>query len=493
MGMNKSPSLVWFRLDLRLDDHPALLHAFERKHPVIPVYIWSPEEEGEWSPGTASRWWLHQSLERLDAELRKIGAHLILRRGLSLEVLNDLIRETGADGVFWNRRYEPALVARDAEIKAELRSRNIIVESFNASLLHEPWEVLKSDGKPYQVFTAFWKALLSLPEPSLPLAAPTRILAPDVWPDSLPLPDLGLVNQEDWTENLREIWSPGSEGAMSRLERFIDEFLWTYTEDRDRPDREGTSRLSPHLHFGEISPRYVWHAAREHAENHRKKGKPEGVWSFLRELAWREFAYQLLFHFPYTPDQPLKPEFMDFPWKKNTAAALEAWQQGRTGYPLVDAGMRELRATGWMHNRARMITASFLVKDLLISWVEGAKWFWDTLVDADLANNTFGWQWTAGCGADAAPYYRIFNPVLQGEKFDPNGEYVRRWLPELAALPNHAIHQPWTASALSSADDAIEHGKSYPPPMVDHLEARQNALFALSTIKKIEENTADDS
>lgn len=413
-------TIVWFRLDLRLGDNPALHTAAERGEPIIPLYIWAPEEEGDWPPGAASRWWLHHSLVALDKSLRERGSRLIVRRGPSLETLRQLIQETRADLVVFNRRYEPALVARDRVVSATLPT-----ESFNSALLIEPW-----DMKPYQVFTPFWKACLQKGFDAVPLPEP-RLKTPERWPKSLDLCELELLPKLDWAKGFD--WTPGEKGARANLERFTGEGVPSYAEDRNRPDRAGTSRLSPHLHFGEISPRQVWSAL------------PSGAERYRAELGWREFAHHLLHNHPETPLKPLRAQFADFPWETDVGL-LKAWQKGETGFELVDAGMKELWATGWMHNRVRMVAASFLVKDLLIPWQEGARWFWDTLVDADLANNTLGWQWTAGCGADAAPFFRVFNPDLQAEKFDPEGVYRRRWVKELAF------------------------------PIVDHGEARKRAL-----------------
>lgn len=479
--MPQNATLVWFQRDLRLADHPALISAVERGSPLIPVYIWSTEDEGDWPPGAAARWWLHHSLARLDKELRKLGSRLIVREGRPASVFQDLIVETGADAIFWNRRYEPSLVARGADIKSEFRSQNIEVESFNGSLLYEPWEILTQQEKPFRVFGAFWKACVARPEPPYPLPTPRQIPHPSKWPKSLPLDDLPLLPVVDWTSGFRAEWSPGSEGAEALLDRFIEEALQNYTHDRDRPYCQGTSRLSPYLTFGNISPRQVMHAVLAYAHPGNQQGA-KSVWAFIRQLAWREFSYHLLFHFPFTSDQPLNAAFAHFPWREDPGH-LKAWQRGQTGFPLIDAGMRELWRTGWMHNRVRMAVASFLVKDLLIPWQEGARWFWDTLLDADLANNTMGWQWTAGCGADAAPYFRIFNPVLQGERFDPEGVYVRRWIPELASLPSRFIHKPWEAPPSLLKDCGIDLGVHYPEPIVDHAEARQLALELYDEMK----------
>ncbi|MEI6534607.1 MAG: deoxyribodipyrimidine photo-lyase [Verrucomicrobiaceae bacterium] len=481
--MSQSPTVLWFRHDLRLSDHEALSAAVARGGPVIPVFIWSPDEEGGWSAGGASRWWLHQSLERLGDQLIKLGARLVIRRGLCLEELMSIVRETGADAVYWSRRYEPAVIERDRHIKEQFTAQGLQAKSFNSALLHEPWMIQNKSGKPFQVFTPFWKNCLILDAPAEPLPAPERLLSYPKPLKSLSLSALELEPKINWIGGMNTAWEPGEIGAEALLQRFCEAAFSTYSIGRNRPDQSGTSRLSPHLHFGEISSRQVWHALRRHAE---KNGLSESEWrgsQFLAEIGWREFAHHLLFHFPHTPTHPLRAEFERFPWRED-AELLKAWQRGRTGYPLVDAGMRELWTTGWMHNRVRMVVASFLVKDLLLPWQTGAEWFWDTLVDADLASNTLGWQWTAGCGADAAPFFRIFNPVSQGEKFDPHGDYVRRWVPELALLSAKWIHHPWMAppDILQSAGVVIGH--TYPSPIVDHGHARQKALNAFTSIKR---------
>jgi deoxyribodipyrimidine photo-lyase len=439
------PQIVWFRRDLRLADNPALAAA--AAGPVVPVFVWCPREEEPWAPGAASRWWLHRSLEALERDLRRRRLRLVVRQGPALEVLRELAAEVDAAGVHWNRLYEPAAERRDRRVKRELRAAGLQASSHNAALLVEPWEVSTAAGEPYRVFTPFWRACMAQLDPPPPEPAPS-LQAPERWPDASPIAELGLEPEVDWAAGLAAEWTPGEAGAGERLERFLEQPVARYAAARDLPAVEGTSRLSPHLHFGEIGPRQVWH------EIH---GRGIQADRYLTELGWREFAHHLLHHFPSTPEQPLRPEFERFPWRDDPDG-LRAWQRGRTGFPLVDAGLRQLWETGWMHNRVRMVAASFLVKDLLIPWQQGARWFWDTLVDADLANNTLGWQWTAGCGADAAPFYRVFNPQLQAAKADPDGAYARRWLPELDT-------------------------PDYPAPIVDHAAARRRALEALRRVK----------
>jgi deoxyribodipyrimidine photo-lyase len=475
-------TLVWFRQDLRLADNPALAAALESGAAVVPVYIHAPIEEGAWAPGAASRWWLHHSLERLGEDLARRGSRLTLRaEPQSLAALLALARECGAVRIVWNRRYEPAAIARDQDLKAAFRAAGIQADSYNSALLHEPWTVQTRTGGPFQVFTPFWRHCLSLPDPPEPQGAPSALPAPPRWPASERPEGLGLLPRIDWAGGLRDAWTPGSAAAQGLLGRFLEEGFEAYGEQRDLPGTQGTSRLSPHLHFGEIGPREIWHATRRYAQERGRHTSWRGS-KFLAELGWREFAHHLLYHFPQSAERPLREKFAAFPWKNDPALA-RSWTRGATGYPIVDAAMRELWRTGWMHNRARMIAGSFLVKDLLADWTQGARWFWDTLVDADLAGNTLGWQWVAGCGADAAPYFRVFNPALQGAKFDPDGAYVRRWVPEITRLPNEWVHRPWAAPAQVLAAAGLSLGEHYPRPVVDHDVARREALRALSSIK----------
>ncbi len=462
-------------------DNPALAASVKRG-PVIPVFIWAPEEEGSWPPGGASRWWLHNSLAALDAALRRKHSRLILRQGSTLKNLQELIRTTGARAVYWNRLYQPAARARDAHIQETLRQMGCEAESFNSALLFEPWQIMTQSGGPYQVFTPFWRACLKMPEPVAPLREPRTLSSPRVWPRSVPLVSLRLEPRMDWTGGIRATWQPGESGARKQLRRFVRAGISDYDHGRNLPSLEGTSRLSPFLHFGEISPRQIWHAAQTALARRTGGEEQKGYMTFLREIGWREFAYHLLYHFPNTPERPLRRKFERLEWLRD-AKALKAWQRGRTGFPIVDAGMRELWATGWMHNRVRMIVASFLAKDLLLPWQLGARWFWDTLVDADLANNTLGWQWTAGCGADAAPFFRVFHPVRQGEKFDPAGNYIRRWVPELGKLPAQWIHKPWEAPQEVLEAAQVARGTPYQRPIVDHAKARARALAAFAGIR----------
>jgi len=469
---------VWFRQDLRLQDNPALAAAVARGGPVVPVFIWDEAGEGDWAPGAASRWWLHHSLAALDAALRECGLRLVVRRGESGAVLSELIKSTAATAAYWNRRYEPAAIARDTALKASL---GIEAKSFNAALLFEPHTVKNKSGGPFQVFTPYWRHCLALPVEAPGKLRAGLLPAPARWPKSADLSELGLLPEIKWDAGLAQAWQPGEAGAQARLKRFVAA-IPGYADARDQPAAGATSGLSPHLHFGEISPRQIWAAVAAQGKDSGVFPPSRGAQVYLKEVGWREFAHHLLYHFPATPAQPLRAEFAAFPWRKD-ARQLRAWQRGLTGYPIVDAGMRQLWATGWMHNRVRMIVASFLVKHLRLSWQEGAAWFWDTLVDADLANNTLGWQWSAGCGADAAPYFRIFNPILQGLKFDPAGDYVRRWVPELAKLPDKFIHEPWEAPMDVLVTAEITLGRTYPQPIVEHAEARAAALAAFQGMR----------
>ena len=467
--LSDGPILVWFRRDLRLVDNPALCWAAERERPVIPFYVLDKESGGR-PPGGASRWWLHGSLQSLDAALISLGSRLVLRRGSLSRIVPELMRETGAVAIAWNRVPDPA-AAQDEKIVGELcRNGGLQTESFPAALLFDPGSILTSTGTPFRVFTPFWRKCLSLGIDRGCLDMP-RWASPARWPESCPLDDLELRRgARMWDSGLHQAWRPGESGAWARLEQFLPEALQDYRGQREAPGRAGTSRISPHLHFGETGPRRIVRRIDDLGLSARAD-------PFLRQLGWREFCQYLLHHFPQMTRASLRPEFDRMPWRHDSEG-LRRWQKGTTGYPLVDAGMRELRTTGWMHNRVRMVTASFLTKNLLVDWRKGADWFLDTLVDADAANNAAGWQWVAGSGADAAPWFRIFNPVTQSRRFDPRGLYLRRWLPELRALPDKFIHEPWKAppSVLSDAD--VELGRSYPLPMVDLQFTRKRALMS---------------
>jgi deoxyribodipyrimidine photo-lyase len=472
-----SPVILWFRNDLRLADNSALAAAIESGQPIIPVFIWSPEEDGDWGAGGASKWWLHQGLQSLSESWKTKGGALVLRQGQSLSVLRELIAETGATQVYWNRRYEGCLREVDAEVKRELRGDGVVVESFNSSLLNEPHTVAAGGGQPYKVYTPYWK---KVKDRVVELPVVPRLDAmqfPDAWPASDVLESLGLMPELQWHSGIEGRWEVSEAAALARLDIFLAGAVNAYDTDRDRPDFEGTSSLSPYLRWGQIGPRQIVAALRERCDL-----AANGPLVYLKEIYWREFAYNVLYHFPETPDQPLRAEYADFPWE-NDAATLRAWQTGRTGYPIVDAGMRQLWETGWMHNRVRMIVSSLLVKHLLQDWQRGARWFWDTLVDADLASNTLGWQWSGGCGADAAPYFRVFNPIIQGQKFDPDGTYVKRYVPELKKLPVKYIHTPWEAPNGILDYAGIEIGEHYPAPIIEHSAGRARALAALQQFK----------
>ncbi len=475
--MSISPSILWFRKDLRLTDNSALAAAIELGAPIIPVFIWAPDEAGDWAPGAASKWWLRQALASLSEEWRVRGGELVLREGDSLAELRDLIDKTGAKRVFWNRRYDSPLRELDAEIKRALRDQGIEVESFNSSLLNEPHTVSTDTGNPYKVYTPYWKKVKD--RAIEPVASPdlAALRFPDGFPSSAALDSLNLLPKNDWHQKFESYWEVSEAAAQKRLDDFLDQPVEDYHEARDLPAEKGTSSLSPYLHWGLIGPRQIIHGLKA---KHDLRAKGPQVYS--KEVYWREFAYNVLYHFPYTPDAPLHEKYSDFPWQPD-AEALKRWQRGQTGYPIVDAGMRQLYETGWMHNRVRMIVSSLLVKHLLQDWREGACWFWDTLVDADLASNTLGWQWSAGCGADAAPYFRVFNPIIQGKKFDTEGDYVRKWVPEIAKLPNKFIHTPWEAPAGILEYAGIELGKDYPEPIIDHQKGRDRALAALEKFK----------
>ena len=474
------PILVWFRDDLRLSDHPALHAAANSGAPVIGLYVLDEASPALRPLGGAARWWLAQSLRALAAGLEAKGAALVLRRGPAAKVLPEAAREAGAGAVYWNEIAQAPHMAVAKAIGTALAKQGVGFKSFPGDLLASPESIRNKDGRGLRVFTPFWRRLLSLGDPPSPLPSPKSLRpAAAIASDAIESLDLE-PRHPDWAGGLRETWSVGEKAAQARLKAFLGQGVKGYAGERDRPDRDGTSSLSPHLRFGEISPRQVWHAARFAAAEHR--GLAGDIEKFLSELGWREFCRHLLFDVPDLADENLQASFDAFPWKRDDEA-LAAWQRGRTGYPIVDAGMRQLWHSGVMHNRVRMVVASFLVKHLLIDWREGERWFWDTLVDADAGSNPANWQWVAGCGADAAPYFRVFNPVLQGEKFDPDGAYVRRWVGELGRLPASLIHQPWQAAPLELAGAGVELGRTYPEPIIDHKRGRERALKAYAKLR----------
>lgn len=478
-----SPIIYWFRQDLRLSDLPALLAASATGRPVVACYILDDEAPGEWAIGGASRWWLHYSLTSLQIDLNRIGGRLVLRSGPTVGVLGSLVAETGATAIYCSRQYEPWAAALENTAHDFLQKRAIDLKRFPGSLLFEPESIKNQSGLPFKVFTPFWRACRRQGV-DVPRAEPENT----VWHTgpvvSEQLDEWALLPQRpNWAEGFESLWQPGKAGAESRINDFLKVGIQNYSEGRDHPALEATTRSSPHIHFGEISPREIWQTAM-HAL-HEQSAQQDQVDKFLSELGWREFSYHLLSHFPHLPEAPFKTQFTAFPWL-GTPAALTAWQRGQTGYPIVDAGMRELWNTGYMHNRVRMIVASFLTKHLLIHWRAGANWFWDTLLDADLASNSSSWQWVAGSGADASPYFRIFNPIIQGEKFDKQGDYVRQWVPEIGGLPNKYLHQPWEASAEILSAAGISLGEDYPHPIVDHKEARAAALSAYGSITGVQ-------
>ena len=458
------PVIMWFRQDLRIRNHAAL-NAAAAAGEVICLYILDDETPGDWKIGGASRWWLHRSLEKLAK-----SAKLVLRRGSADVVLADVLRETNASGVYFTRDYAPWSGALETRVKNACEKAGATCHRYGGSLLHEPESIKNGSGEPYKVYTPYSRACFASGEPKLPATAKVVPWGGEVKSDLLASWKL-LPTTPNWSTGFEDQWQPGEEGADAALAKFIENGLADYAEGRDRPDKAYTSRLSPHLHWGEISPAQCWVAIR--SVTNKAGGRLDNAGEkFLKEILWREFSYSILHHWPKIPTEPFKPEFANFPWEYNDDA-LQKWQRGETGYPIVDAGMRELWATGTMHNRVRMITASFLTKHLLLPWQDGAKWFWDCLVDADIASNSASWQWVAGSGADAAPYFRIFNPVLQGEKFDPKGEYVRRWVSELADMPLEFLHHPWDSPYKSK----------YAGPIVEHGFARTRALDALKKIK----------
>lgn len=485
------PAIVWFRNDLRLSDNPALHAACESGAPVLAIYVFDEVSDGIRALGGASHWWLHHSLKSFSADLKdKLGIELILRRGPAKDVISDLVDETKAASIVWNRRYGSAEIEIDSQLKADFTDRGLDACSFQGNLLHEPAKVQTKSGGPYRVYTPFWKALADELPGRKPFDTPKK---PKIFGKSLSSDSLDdwklLPIKPDWSGGIAEAWEVGEEAAMERAKDFIKGNIEDYADARNLPGIEGTSRLSPHLRWGEISPYQIWALVQAETGGRRNSS----VETYLKEIVWREFSYHLLYHFPDLGEENHQKKFDDFPWRNasKNSAELDAWQRGQTGYPIVDAGMRQLYETGWMHNRVRMIVGSFLVKHLLLDWRHGENWFWDTLVDSDPASNSASWQWVAGSGADAAPYFRVFNPITQGEKFDSDGDYVRHWVPEIAKLPNKYLNKPWEAPRDVLAKAGVKLGETYPKPLVDHKAARERALDAFASLKTSNNNQAD--
>ncbi|MGJ8655589.1 MAG: cryptochrome/photolyase family protein [Akkermansiaceae bacterium] len=480
--------IIWLRKDLRLNDHPGFAYAIQQGYQIIPVFIWD-DAEHRWQDGAASRWWLHHALKDLEGQIEELGGKLIIhelgssnterdRGKFSAEVM-EIFRGYEADAIYWGRRYEPEIIERDKRLKYDLTEEGYEVKSFNTHLLLEPHTIKNKSGSHFKVFTPYWKHCLTHS------IAPVIEISAKEWAEvqwgEMPSPDcvddLDLLPEIPWDEEFYEYWGPTRKEGLARLSEMVESKAGDYDKMRDIPSVDGTSQLSPYLQWGQVSAREVYHAFGGSYNDTVEKG-------YLRQLFWREFSYHLLFHAPHSVERPLRPEYENFPWKAKEKY-LTAWQKGETGFPIVDAGMRQLWQTGWMHNRVRMIVGSFLVKHLLQDWREGASWFWDTLVDADLANNTMGWQWIGGCGADASPYFRIFNPIIQGEKFDPDGEYVRRYCPELKDVPSKYIHKPWEMPELELVAAGVTLGKTYPQPVISHEDGRASALDAYGKFKEL--------
>ncbi len=453
-----STAIIWFRYDLRLKDNLALLEACNNFDKILPLYIYDPKNI---PVGEAQKWWLHQSLTALREALRAKKSDLIILKGDANKILLDLVEDHKIAAIFWSRRYDAKGMEYDAKVKENIQKIGLRAESFPGLLLNEPWTIKNKTGEYFKVFTPFWKHCLTVINPHEIEKLHLKPALSSV--KSCNINELELLpHSPNWAKHFGEFWQPGEEGAHKLLHEFLEQKITKYASNRDVPSLNGTSKLSPHLHFGEISPNYIWQQV---------KNNNYGAERFLAELGWREFSYNLLYNFPKLPTDNFRPEFDNFKWDKDNKA-LKAWQQGKTGFPIVDAGMRELWHTGTMHNRVRMIVASFLTKDLFIDWRVGAEWFWNTLVDADLANNSASWQWVAGCGADAAPYFRIFNPILQSEKFDADGIYIKNWIPELKDLDPKLLHNPQLFTI-----------KDYPKPLVDHNIQRKIALTRYQNLK----------
>ena len=498
--MHSAITIVWFRDDLRLADNPAFYCACESADKVLPVFIFDEKAMGIWRPGGASRWWLEKSLQSLQQQLKGYGSDLLIYKGESLLILNQLIKQLKVGSVYWNRRYTPALIESDKIIKKNIIENGTKVKSFMGNLLIEPWKILNQSGSPYKVFTPFWKRVQKQLDISPPVIYAQTTSVPPLPADrpvSISINELKLYdNRIDWAADFPQFWTPGMATANNTLEKFITHNISNYPDQRDYPFLDSTSHLSARLHFGELSVKQSWLQIWQQIENNGSfsnntcddqlsQKTSSAMWAYLRQLVWRDFCHYLLFHFVEMDTKPFNKTFEKFKWRTDKTA-LEQWQCGKTGYPLVDAGMRQLWQTGWMHNRVRMVCASFLTKHLMLHWRDGANWFWDTLVDADLANNSCGWQWVAGCGADAAPYFRVFNPILQSRKFDASGEYIRTWVPELKDLDVRYIHTPWEADPQVLQNAGIELGRTYPYMIIEHTVARQRALDAYTRLRSFD-------
>lgn len=468
-----SKAILWFRQDLRLLDNKAFYHACEQHKEILPIFIWDENTPQKWQMGSAQKWWLYHSLVSLQKDLKEHGLDLYLRKGKANEILKKITFEHNIQCLYSNFSYEPYQKNQDEGLKNELLENQIEVSCYNSSLLCEPWQIQTKSGSPYSVFSQFWKAF------------EMQEIEIKVYPKPKKFPKLIQIKNEDlttwnllptspnWAKGFEKYWKIGEKAAQEKLKNFTQTHLENYAQKRDFPAINGTSKLSSHLHFGEISPHLIWENCKKTFKGNQKNSK--GLETYLREIGWREFCYYLIYHNPDFPEKNFHKKFDKLKWEKDPKK-LKAWQKGLTGYPIIDAAMRELWQTGWMHNRLRMVVGSFLTKHLQIHWMEGAKWFWDTLLDADLSNNSAGWQWVAGSGADAQPYFRIFNPIIQSKKFDPQGNFIRKWIPELAKLSNDEIHTPWEISKENLEKADIKLGKTYPFPIVDHKKAREKAL-----------------
>ncbi|MFO7603644.1 MAG: deoxyribodipyrimidine photo-lyase [Gammaproteobacteria bacterium] len=478
--MTKPPVIYWLRRDLRLQDNPALRHALASDHPLMFVYIHEPEDSSD-APGAASRWWLHHSLTALQGQLDKFRQQLYCFAGSALEILPQLTRQTASRQVVCTQCYEPAALALETQLKTRLAAMGVSLDLAPGNYLFSPGTVRNQQGECYKVFTPFYKACLAQGLPTACSGAPKKIPSYVYAHPALSIAQLRLLPAIDWTAGLQDRWQPGEAGAWQQWQDFIKQGLSRYKEDRDYPAQDGTSHVSPHLHFGEIAPaRLVYELSRVSHKTAAQAGQVDAV---IRQLVWRDFACHILMRYPHTTTAPFQEKFKHFAWRRSDKKLLRAWQQGQTGYPLIDAGMRELWHTGYMHNRVRMLVASFLTKNALLHWHHGARWFWDTLVDADLAQNSMNWQWVAGCGVDAAPYFRIFNPVSQSQKFDAQGDYIRRWCPELGALPRKFLHAPWTASEVVLQQAGVRLGTDYPRPLLDLMATRERALAMYKALR----------